>query len=377
MAVKNKELLKSLGIFTDFNLKNITRIGSKKVNDGWWVRISRDGVKTSKTFTDEEHGGAYFSLKQAVLYRDRFAPQKAKSNTGYNNLSISIYGNNKSPMVRASYKSEEKSFNISSYGYGSALKEGMQWLNNKDDSMYGVKIKINLDAGLTYLNKKLPMEQYLPILEKTILYQNSDGDYYIPKKRQKTILILTDKNSNVISKDKNFTYNKYVKDTLKHIHKNGFDFQIENNDDYSFDEKDYYAVVKVSHNTSSKEFCFRVGKLVNMSKKEFYAIQKTAPFFKTIYKDNPNVKKNIINIIPDFKSIDELQKYLLKKKEELKSEKRELVRKKDANRNNKDYAARKDKQIGYVTKEICDYDRLYKWSSRKEINQEKDYKNEY
>ena len=121
---------------------------------------------------------------------------------------------------------------------------------------------MQLDKGLSNLNKKLDFNDYSKILEKTLIHKASYGEYFkilIPKK--KTIFILTDKNSNVISKDPSFTYNDFVKSTLKKIRKNGFDFQIEDID-YEPIKNEYYAVFPVAQHISSKEFCFRVGKLM-------------------------------------------------------------------------------------------------------------------
>ncbi|WP_152184676.1 hypothetical protein [Sulfurimonas indica] len=361
MKEKNKKLLESLGIFADIDLKNITRVGSSRTRDGWWLRISRDGETISRVFSDDDFGNPFLSLQAAVKLREKFKPKKTTSNTGYMSLFISVYSK-KSPMLRVSYKNEAKAFNIMDYGYIFALKEGMQWLNNKDETLYNKKIKLNIDKGLTYLNKNMDQKKYLRLLEKTFLYKKSDGDYYVPKNRRRTLLILANQHSQVIRKDISFTYSEYVKNTLKYVRKAGFDFQVEN-DNFKYDKDDYYAVVLAEHNTSSKEFCFRVRKLVDFSKKEFYTIKKSASFFKTIYKDNPTVKKDIINIIPDFQTKEEFDKYLHDEKVKKIAEKKELLRKKNANKSNVEYAKRKDKQIGYISKIIHDYDRLINWLS--------------
>ncbi len=160
-----------------------------------------------------------------------------------------------------------------------------------------------------------------------------------------------------------FTYSDYVKRTLRDIRKNGFDFQIEELD-YECCRDDYYAVYDITPQIGSKEFCFRVKKLIEFSSKEHYTILKTTPFFKTIYKENKTVKKELINIIPDFQKSSELIEYLLQQKEKNIAEKKELIRKKNANLDNVDYSKRKDKQIGYFTKIIADYDRLLAWCDK-------------
>jgi len=361
MNKKQKELLISLGINAEISLKNITRIGSKNVKDGWWVRINRDGKRISQTFSDEDYKNTFFALRAAAIFRDDFKSKKIINNSGYFHVSISIYTAKKYPMLRVHYNSEEKAFSISTCGYLSALRDGMRWLNNKDNTLYTKREKLNLDIGLIYLNKNLDFEKYKEILEKTIFDKANGGLYYEPENKKKTILLLCDKNSEVISKNSNFTYNEYVKDTLKFISKSGYNFQIEN-DNYTCKEDEYYSVFRVEHNTLSKEFCFRLRKLIDFSKKEFYTIEKTALFFKDIYKDNPTVKKDIINKIPNFQTKEELNKYLLSEKEKYTLEKKDLVRKRDNNKDNQEYLKRKNKQIGYLGKVIHDHERLIMWN---------------
>lgn len=359
--MKQNNLLKSLGIHTDINLKNITRIGNDRVKDGWWVRIARDGKKISETFSDEDYNNnPYLSLKEAIRLRDNIDPKQVMSNTGYHHISISKYDDGRHPFVRANFiRGEEKSFNIASYGYCFALKEAMRWLHDKDEKLYKETIKLETSKGLTYLNKNIDFDKYCKILEKTLLDLQNGGGVYSPQNKKKTLLIISDKKSKVISKNKDFTYNDYVKNTLKFLRRNKFNFQIEN-DDFEYNEKDYYAVVKVGHNTSSKEFCFRVRKLIDHSK-ENYVIQKTAPFFKTIYTDEPNIKKSTIDKIPNLQTKSEVKEYLLEQRELKIAYKKELIRKKNSNLDNVEYAKRKDKQIGYITKEITDYEKLLNW----------------
>lgn len=367
MTSKHQELFSSLNI-EPVNLKNITRINSKEVSSGWWVRIKRDGNKISKVFSDSKYNNnPSLSLVEAIKLRDSQEPKEINTNTGYKHIFIVIQTkkSKKHPILRASHKDQEKAFSIETYGYLSALVNCIDFLYSVEDKFYyDFNTKLDLDKGFSWVNKNIEFDRYMKILNKTLIDKNSYGEYYKKKiKKDKTILILADKNSNVISKDNTFTYNEHVKDTLKFVRKKDFSFQIESLD-YTHEPKDYYAVFQVLTSTSSKEFCFRVRKLIDFSSDKKTVIQKTAPFMKMIYEDNYKVRKEIIDKIPDFQKQEELTEYLEVEMTKCKKEKSELIRKKNDNLENIDYCQRKDKQIGYLTKVINDYKRLSSWCER-------------
>jgi len=158
--------LRKLGLSSkEYSLKNITRIGKKRATTGWWVRITNEEMKCSKTFYDANYDSSLAAFQEAIKYRDE-QPKNIKSNTGYEFISITvkdmIY-----PTLKVTLKPFEKAFTIRANGYKHALRLAIDFRNKKmklapeDDGI------LNLEKGLKYLEQHLDSKIYDIVMTKT------------------------------------------------------------------------------------------------------------------------------------------------------------------------------------------------------------------
>ena len=157
--------------------KGISRIDqAERKTHGWYVRVSFNGMKRVKFFSDAAHGGKEQALEHAILYRNEAEKELGKPRT--NRLVIARNPRNRSGITGVQRKTKvvrtetgervirnvyEVTWNpepgrlkrtwvsIDEYGEEAAFRKACAIRREKEREMYGSVVSTNWEASLSKL----------------------------------------------------------------------------------------------------------------------------------------------------------------------------------------------------------------------------------